>query len=324
MKIDDSLIDEYDDYEEQYELMTNRQARRTRKPKLQHVPKKTSGQVVTELADATDGLEGGFTPTYKPTRFEVGWLLSSLTSFYDEALMSDVLALVKGGKEANVYRCAAHLSMHVPLLAAKVYRPRRFRQLRNDKMYREGRPILTEDGRPVKKTDSRIMRAVGKNTSFGQEVTHTSWLMYEYTTLQRLYHTGAAVPRPYASNENAILMEYLGDERSDAPPLQDVSLEAHELEPLFAEVIRNVELMLQNDMIHGDLSAYNILYWEGKITLIDFPQVTNSRTNPQAYFILQRDVVRICEYFARQGLKRNGQAIANRLWQQYVASEEEA
>jgi RIO kinase 1 len=323
VKIDDALIDEYGDYEEQYELMTNRQARRMRKPKLQHVPKKANGQVVAELADATDGLEGGFTTTYKPTRFEVEWLLSSLTSFYDQALMSDVLALVKGGKEANVYRCAMHPSLGAGLLAAKVYRPRKFRQLRNDKMYREGRPILTEDGRIVKKTDSRIMRAVGKNTAFGQQVTHTSWLMYEYTTLQRLYHAGAAVPRPYASNENSILMEYLGDERADAPPLQDVGLEAHEVEPLFDEVMRNVELMLQHDLIHGDLSAYNILYWEGKITLIDFPQVTNSRTNPQAYFILQRDVTRVCQYFARYGLRRNANAITDRLWRRYVAGEEE-
>ena len=51
-------------------------------------------------------------------------------------------------------------------------------------------------------------------------------------------------------------------------------------------------------MIHGDLSAFNILYWEGKVTLIDFPQVTLSESNHNAYRIFQRDVRRVCEYFA--------------------------
>jgi len=80
--------------------------------------------------------------------------------------------------------------------AAKVYRPREFRNLRNDKMYREGRPILTAAGRRVKKTDHRLLRAVGKKTEFGVQVEHTSWLMYEYTTLKQLHDAGAAVREP--------------------------------------------------------------------------------------------------------------------------------
>ena len=67
--------------------------------------------------------------------------------------------------------------------------------------------------------------------------------------------------------------------------------------------MRNIEIMLVNGMIHGDLSAYNILYWEGEITLIDFPQVTDSRVNRQAYLILERDIKRVCEYFAAQGVR---------------------
>ena len=44
---------------------------------------------------------------------------------------------------------AAHPSMEETFLAAKVYRPRMFRNLRNDHAYRQGREILTPDGRPV-------------------------------------------------------------------------------------------------------------------------------------------------------------------------------
>lgn len=314
-------LDEFDKFEvyaDKFDPMqTDRQARRKRNPKVKHTPKRSNQEVVTEIADTT-GVEVEFTTTYTPARYESSWLLSSLRTFYDEELISDVLAQVKGGKEATVYRCEAHPGTGKKLLAAKVYRPRKFRNLRNDKMYREGRVILTSDGRPVKKTDHRLVRAIGKKTDFGVQAEHTSWLMYEYTTLERLYRAGAAAPEPVAASDNAILMAYIGDERLAAPNLGAVNLSRNEAVPLFDEILWNIDLMLQHNMIHGDLSPYNILYWEGKITLIDFPQVTNSQNNRQARFILQRDISRVCEYFARQGVVRNPRAITDDLWQRYV------
>lgn len=314
-------IDSYDSAYERYETefdpqRTDRRARRGRKPRKKHTPKKPIQQVVSEIADAA-GLEGGFNPTYTPARYEEGWLLNSLEALYDQQLITDVVALVKGGKEANVYRCAAGPVTGETWLAAKVYRPRMFRQLRNDRRYREGRVILTAEGRPVKETDHRLMRAIGKKTAFGVEVAHKSWLMYEYTTLQKLHEAGAAVPRPYGVSGNAILMSYLGDEQLPAPLLSEVRLERGEAWPLFEELIRNVELMLGLGLIHGDLSAYNVLYWQGEGTLIDFPQVTEARTNPDARAIFERDVRRLCEYFARYGVRRNADALASALWNRF-------
>jgi RIO kinase 1 len=143
--------------------------------------------------------------------------------------------------------------------------------------------------------------------------------MHEYTTLERLYQVGAAVPRPIGAGENAILMSYIGDGRRAAPTLHEVDLTPNEAEPLFCEVLRNIELMLQQDLIHGDLSAYNILYVDGRITLIDFPQVVNGQANPRARFILNRDIQRVCEYFTGQGVQVDPAAIMNDLWQRYFA-----
>jgi RIO kinase 1 len=315
---DDSYLDEFEYYEERFNpLKSDRKARRSRKPRISHPAKKSEREIMTQVADPLE-LEGSCNTTYRPSRYEEGWLLYSLQGFFDQGLISDVLAQVKGGKEANVYCCQAAPALGVELVAAKVYRPRMFRNLRNDKTYREGRAILTAEGHEVKKTDHRVMRAIGKKTAFGVQVEHTSWLMYEYTALERLYRAGAAVPKPFASGENAILMGYVGDADVAAPTLNEIGLDPDEAASLFPEVLRNVELMLKHHLIHGDLSAYNILYWAGTITLIDFPQVTNSLTNRNAYFILQRDVTRICEYFARQGAKRNAKAIADVLWRRYV------
>jgi RIO kinase 1 len=193
-----------------------------------------------------------------------------------------------------------------------------FRNLRNDKMYREGRDILTAGGNPAGRDSVYIERAIRNKTAFGQQAGHTSWLMHEFTAMEQLYKAGAAVPRPIAPSDNAILMSYHGDERMAAPTLNTVQLDPSEARLLFQEVLRNVDLMLQHDLIHGDLSAYNILYWEGEITLIDFPQVVNLRSNPKARFLLQRDIQRTCEYFAEQGVWSDPNAILGEFWGRYV------
>ena len=321
---DDAYTDKYEGFAAQFDpVLTDRRARRSRKPKARHTPKKPHDALVTELADEVAELEGGFETAYQPSRYESAWLLSSLRPLYDQAFIVDVLALVRGGKEASVYRCAAHPTFGQDFLAAKVYRPCMFRSLGNDKMYREGREVLTPEGRPVGKQADDVARAINKKTAFGQQIAHTSWLMYEYTTLQRLFEAGAAVPQPFAAAENAILMAYIGDGAMAAPTLNEVDLERDEAEALLAEVVRNVEVMLRHGVIHGDLSAYNILYWAedddapGKITLIDFPQVVNIVANSKADYILHRDIKRVCEHFQRRGVRCNPDDIAAQLWYQY-------
>jgi RIO kinase 1 len=286
---------------------------RKRPAKTKHVPKKSQEEILGEIADL-DGLEGGFKTTYTPTLFEQEWLMNCLTSFYDQTQITDVLRRVKGGKEANVYCCEAHPAIGKPLLAAKVYRPRKLRNLRNDKMYRQGRAMLDENGKAIKDNDFRRLRALSKNSTYGQELSQTTWLTYEYKTLLELHALGAAVPKAYGINENAILMDYIGDAQANAPTLHDADLPAKEAPELFKEVLRNIELMVRHGMIHGDLSAYNILYWQGKITLIDFPQVTYSGSNPDAFMILKRDVTRVCQYFAPFGINRDPETITRVLW----------
>ncbi|MFP4322423.1 MAG: RIO1 family regulatory kinase/ATPase [Anaerolineales bacterium] len=316
--------DPYDDYAADFDPMqVDRRARRRRKPKARHTPKRSAAEIIETLADETEGLEGGFQTTYQPAQHEAVWLYDSLRTFYDQALITDVLAVVKGGKEASVYRCAAHPSTGETLLAAKVYRPRMFRNLRNDARYKQGRDILSAEGHQVKQNERRIMKAVGKKSAFGESIAHTSWLMHEFTTLQHLHALGASVPRAVMAGNNAILMQYLGDERQAAPTLNRVTLTPDEAQRLFEATLRNIALLLGEGLVHGDLSAYNILYWEGTIKLIDFPQVVYAPENDDAYAILARDVQRVCEYFAGQGVACDSQAETNRLWAGVVGDQYE-
>lgn len=250
--------------------------------------------------------------TYKAARFEEVWLLDSLAEIAAHGWITDVMRKVKVGKEASVYLCKPGPAVDVPLLAAKVYRPRSLRSLKNDAQYRVGRVDLDEDGTALWKEAD--VNAIIKRTSYGEEVRHQSWIAYEFVTMEMLYKAGADVPKPFAKEKNAILMEFIGDGGTPAPPLSQIALARDEAKPLFERVIQNMDIMLSKDRVHGDLSAYNILYWDGGIKLIDFPQVVIPKSNPSSWSIFQRDVTRVCQYFAAQGVACNPQKLASDLW----------
>jgi RIO kinase 1 len=266
-----------------------------------------------EIAEQADGQEN-FNFTYHASRHERGWIVDSLGGFYEEWL-DDVLQLIKGGKEANVYQCQAHPAVNGlarPYIAAKVYRPRRFRNLKNDFLYREGRHHLDQDGRLVK--NEGMLHAMSKRTQYGLELLHTSWIEHEFKTMQILHAAGGDVPAPLTGGNNAILMAYIGDDEIPAPTLNSVDLGRKEARQLFERVVYNIELMLAHQRVHADLSAYNILYWEGQITLIDFPQAIDPAENRNAFRIFERDVLRVCEYFTRQGVRVEPRKLADGLW----------
>ena len=317
MNYTDHSDDRYSDFEARFDpFQIDRKARRKRNPAAS---RKVRGQHADAPETApSEKLDLSVDTTYRPGRFETGWLLESLQDFFDQALIVDILSSVKGGKEANVYRCQAHPATGRDLLAAKVYRPRMFRNLRNDALYREGRDTLTADATPVKKTDQRIMRALNKKTAFGQAVAHTSWLMHEFTALKSLHAAGVNVPEPVAVNGNTILMGFVGDAHYAAPPLESVALDRDEAAAVFTQVLGDIETMLQLGLIHGDLSAYNLLYWQGRAVVIDFPQVIRSTSNHMARAILRRDIERVCAYFAAQGVERDADALASALWTRWA------
>ena len=251
--------------------------------------------------------------TYKAARFEEAWLLGSLFEIAEHQWISDVLRKVKGGKEASVYLCRPGAAIpSAEFVAVKVYRPRMLRNLRNDGLYRQGRSDLDSEGRQV--IDDGMLHAMEKKTEYGRELLHQSWIAYEFTSIEELHAAGADVPEPYTMANNAIVMEFIGDLGMSAPALSEVSLERSEAKSLFERVLRNLDILLKHERIHGDLSAYNILYWDGDITLIDFPQVISPKVNRHAYTIFERDMKRICDYFAQQGVKTDPKSLALELW----------
>ena len=251
--------------------------------------------------------------TYSPTDPERVYLIESLGGFFEDQLIRDILYKVRVGKEASCYCCRAKSGDG--LIAAKVYLPRKLRAMRNDWYYRIGGQMTT-GGRGAAHS-SRVQRALKKHTRFGKRVENISWSSHEFELLTSLHELGADVPKPLASSDSAILMEYFGDEVRGAPTLHMVSLDPAEAQPLFDRVIGNIILMLREYQIHADLSAHNILYWDGDVRVIDLPQAVPADRHPGAFELLARDVDRVCQYFAKQHVKCDPIGIAVDLWQRF-------
>ncbi len=311
MNTNNDLYELFDDLDDEEKLNTALESGK-RRPRTTGKHPKSLSAADRLFKHKQDDSRTTFKFTYKAARFEEWWLLESLGAFYEHKWISDVLRRVKGGKEASVYQCKPGVEVDAPLLAAKIYRPRSLRNLKNDQQYRVGRHDIDEDGHALWKEAD--INAIAKRTSYGEEVRHQSWIAYEFVTMEKFFEAGMDVPKPYAKEKNSILMEFIGDAATAAPALSGISLDRDEAKPLFERVVRNIDIMLSLDRIHGDLSAYNILYWQGEINFIDFPQVVFPESNPSSWGIFQRDVTRICQYFSAQGVRTDARKLAADLW----------
>jgi RIO kinase 1 len=252
---------------------------------------------------------------------------TQLEPFFDQGLIEEVIGLIKAGKEASVYCCRAGAALTTPrdesrgfvtgagLVAAKVYRGQQYR-FKNDAVYQEARDReLGLRGSALRAFEKRRHSATGRQVQAG------TWQHREYGCLAELYDAGADVPRPIASSENAILMEYLGDEDEAAQQLNRVRLDIAEAGPLFQRVMNNIELFLALNRVHGDLSPHNILYWRGEVRVIDFPQATDPRFNRHCHDLLSRDIDNVCRYFAAYGVEVDAWGITEDLWRRFTYSE---
>jgi RIO kinase 1 len=230
----------------------------------------------------------------------------AIEHFLDEGLIERVIRPIKSGKEASVHLCRANPRTTGEVLAAlKVYHPLDRRDFRDESLYRDGEWIK----------ERRIRVAIDKRTRYGREVQGGIWVHREWETLRLLSDAGAPVPRPIEATDRAILMSYIGDEDDAARQLHRYRLSGPaEAEDLLEQCLRAIERMLFHDVIHGDLSPFNVLVWDGQIRVIDFPQAVDPKKNRHAEALLTRDVERVCEHLARRGATRDAARIAADLW----------
>jgi len=247
--------------------------------------------------DATDGLADGdrwstwdqSMPTERGPRPYPDWLVTEL------AAVDTGLGILKTGKEADVFL----LMRGVPgtdrscLLAAKRYRCAEHRMFHRDSGYLEGRRVRA----------SRENRAMANRSAFGRQLVAGQWAGVEFGALSRLYAAGIPVPYPAQILGTELLLEFIGSsEGTAAPRLAEIRPAAAELAELWDQLVQALVALARDGLAHGDMSAFNLLVHEGRLVMIDLPQVVDVIANPRGAWFLDRDAENIGRWFAGHGL----------------------
>jgi RIO kinase 1 len=229
-------------------------------------------------------------PTERGPRPHPDWLVT------EAAAVDTELGVLKTGKEADVFLVERGIpgTDRVCLLAAKRYRDSEHRMFHRDAGYLEGRRVR----------ESRTNRAMSSRTSFGRQVIAAQWAAAEFGALCGLWQIGVPVPYPVQILGTEVLLEFLGsaDGGEAAPRLAQLRADTADLPDLWRQLVDAMSLMARAGLAHGDLSAYNLLVHDGRLVVIDLPQVVDVIANPNGSGFLARDAKNVAGWFASHGV----------------------
>ncbi|MFB6214191.1 MAG: serine protein kinase RIO [Candidatus Nanohaloarchaea archaeon] len=211
----------------------------------------------------------------------------ALLKLADRGVLKKLYGTIESGKESLVFLADTTDDRRV---LVKIYMTRAgsFRNmqqyLRGDKRFRE--------------VPNNRFELIGK------------WCRKEYRNLEKAQDV-VRCPEPLACQENILVMEFIGRDFSPYPKLKDVEIENPQRG--CEQVVEGVEkLWQQKDLVHGDLSEYNILVEEDRLAWIDFSQGVH-RTHPEARELLERDIERVSSFFEKQGAETDPEKAFQRI-----------
>jgi RIO kinase 1 len=206
------------------------------------------------------------------------------------------LGILKTGKEADVFlleRADPAEPERGVIMAAKRYRDTDHRNFHRSATYTEGRSMKR----------SRDQRAVKAKSTWGKVMASGQWVASEWEALKRCWALGLPVPYPVQVDGTEILMEWITVDGDTAPRLAQTRPEPELLRHYFEQLREATATMVQAGIVHGDLSAYNILAAGDRLVIIDLPQIVDLVGNPQGMDYLLRDLTNICGWFRSKGLE---------------------
>jgi RIO kinase 1 len=202
-----------------------------------------------------------------------------------DGVIDEVLGRIKSGKEATI----SMVRRGDDVLAAKVYKDRATRSFKNNVQYKEGRKVR----------NTRTQRAMDTGGKFGRASAEQAWKSAEADALYRLVDSGVRTPAPVMFYEGVLLMELvLDDHGRPAPRLEEITLDRDQVMGVYADLLAQLIALLCCDLVHGDLSPYNILLAAEGPTIIDFPQVISAAHNTRAEHFFLRDFENVHAHLA--------------------------
>ncbi|AQK75401.1 Serine/threonine-protein kinase Rio1 [Zea mays] len=210
-----------------------------------------------------------------------------LFKMLNRGVFNNINGCISTGKEANVYHATKTDGQE---LAIKVYKTSvlvfkdRDRYVQGDYRFRHG--YCKHNPRKMVKT----------------------WAEKEMRNLLRVRAAGIRCPAPLLLRLHVLVMEFIGKGGWAAPRLKDAALSDDKLHESYFEIITTMRTLYQTcKLVHGDLSEYNILYFEGHLYIIDVSQSVDL-DHPSALDFLKEDCLHVS---AQQKILENGGAVPN-------------
>jgi RIO kinase 1 len=206
------------------------------------------------------------------------------------------LGILKTGKEADVFlveRADPNDPAGGVVMAAKRYRSTEHRNFHRAATYTEGRSTKR----------SRDERALKRKSTWGKVVAAGEWAVSEWDALKRFWELGLPVPYPVQIDGTEILMEWITVDGDTAPRLAQTRPDPRLLASYFEQLRDALAVMVQHGVVHGDLSAYNLLAAGDRLVIIDLPQIVDLAGNVAAMDFLMRDCTNVCGWFRTHGLE---------------------
>jgi RIO kinase 1 len=216
----------------------------------------------------------------KQTLLLLGKLISN-------GIIEQVDFTIATGKEANIFRAT---TSEKKLVAIKIFRTATM-TFRHIASYIEG--------------DPRFAYGYKNRRDIIEE-----WAKKEFKNLEILRQAKVRVPAPIKCIHNILLMEYIGDANKPAPMLKDVVL--RNPQTVFDEIIEFITRMYKKQVVHADLSPFNILFYRQKPYIIDVGQAVLLE-HPSSAEFLKRDIHNILQHFKKYGITADEQKLYEKL-----------
>jgi RIO kinase 1 len=211
-------------------------------------------------------------------------------------LATDVLYPISAGKEASIFLA---LWKDHPIVL-KAYR-------------------LWSTPHKLSTTKGHIRESSGKKTRWILGLIEDI-AVAEFDVLQDCFNAGVRIPTPISRVANYLTMRFIGDAETPAPQLREVELD--DPETVMNEIFDQYLKMYRDaHYTHGDLSAYNILWWKSHPWIIDVPQsetVNKWSDMNKVELFLRRDINNVLRYFTSYGIERDPEHILNVFLDAYI------
>jgi len=128
-----------------------------------------------------------------------------------------------------------------------------------------------------------------------------TWAQKEFRNLEQASRAKVRVPKPIAVKNNVVVMEFIGKDGVNAPSLKEQA--PSDPAKVYKILLTYVERLYRKaDLVHGDLSEYNVMMWKGKPVIFDVAQAVPT-SHSMAEFFLRRDLANVNKFFSRLGVK---------------------